>query len=137
MKNSTRVGEKSNCRDSRISRTHDCNRKEVEPGSHLTPFSFIISSLQLPPSSSPLIPSSGSIKMGSKDVSRVKWRRRRRRRQLEANAVDSKIKKLRQLVPGASQLKPERLFLRTAEHILQLRLQVNMLQALSKILKPK
>nr|KYP77185.1 hypothetical protein KK1_021459 [Cajanus cajan] len=66
--------------------------------------------------------------MGCKDMAKVKWRRRRRQ-----DAVERRLKKLRRLVPGTARTNPDRLFLKTAEHILQLRLQLNVLQALSKI----
>ncbi|XP_054810555.1 uncharacterized protein LOC129312031 [Prosopis cineraria] len=79
--------------------------------------------------------------MGSKDVSKLKWKRRRQMvdaaRSRRGSSVDKKIKKLRQLIPGGIRLNPDRLLLQTAEHILQLRLQVNVLKALSEILKLK
>lgn len=46
------------------------------------------------------------------------------------------MKKLQRLIPGGRGLQPDRLFLRTADYILHLRFQVNVLQALSKIYKP-
>lgn len=70
--------------------------------------------------------------MGCKDLAKVKWRRRRRRRRRQ-ESVGRKMKKLQKLIPGGDGLKPDRLFLRTAEHILKLRLQLNALQALTKI----
>ncbi|KAL2344303.1 hypothetical protein Fmac_005588 [Flemingia macrophylla] len=63
-----------------------------------------------------------------KDIAKVKWRRRRRQ-----VGVERRLKKLRRLVPSGAGSNPDRLFLKTAEHILQLRLQLNVLQALSKI----
>ncbi|KAG4202258.1 hypothetical protein ERO13_A05G318400v2 [Gossypium hirsutum] len=72
-----------------------------------------------------------------KEFSRMKWRRRRRWTGDSGSrgnrSVRTKVKKLQRLIPGAKGLKPDRLFLRTADYILQLRLQVNILQALSKI----
>ncbi|RVW47207.1 hypothetical protein CK203_070132 [Vitis vinifera] len=64
-----------------------------------------------------------------KEMSGEKLRRRRRR------SVRRKVKKLQRLIPGGRGLQPDRLFLRTADYILHLRLQVNVLQALSKIYK--
>ncbi|MBA0776281.1 hypothetical protein Gotri_011295, partial [Gossypium trilobum] len=63
-----------------------------------------------------------------KEFSRVKWRRRRRRWTGDSGgrgsrSVRTKVKKLQRLIPGAKGLKPDRLFLRTADYILQLRLQ--------------
>ncbi|KAF7809270.1 transcription factor PAR1-like [Senna tora] len=70
--------------------------------------------------------------MGCKDMCKVKWRRRQ-----EAGVVQRKVKKLQRLIPGATGLKADRLFLRTAQHILHLRLQLNLLQALSNTLNFK
>ncbi|KAL2957102.1 hypothetical protein AAZX31_18G124900 [Glycine max] len=67
--------------------------------------------------------------MGCKDMAKVKWGRRRRRQE----GVERRIKKLQRLVSGGTRMNPDRLFIKTAEHILQLRLQLNVLQALSKI----
>ncbi|XP_035541498.1 transcription factor IBH1-like [Juglans regia] len=61
---------------------------------------------------------------------------RQRRAGTRCWAVEMKMKKLQSLIPGGQRLKPDRLFLRTADYILHLRLQVNLLQALSKIYKP-
>ncbi|XP_012092068.1 transcription factor PAR1 [Jatropha curcas] len=69
-----------------------------------------------------------------RDFSKVKWKRRRRR--AVRGSVRSKVKKLQRLIPGGKGLQPDHLFLRTADYILQLRLQVNVLQALSKIYTP-
>ncbi|KAL5974335.1 hypothetical protein ACLOJK_030999 [Asimina triloba] len=60
-------------------------------------------------------------------LSRVKGGRR---------LVRNKFRKLQGLIPGGQGLQPDRLFLRTADYILHLRLQVNVLQALSKLYKP-
>ncbi|KAI7998748.1 Transcription factor IBH1 [Camellia lanceoleosa] len=79
---------------------------------------------------------------GCKDESRVKMqiRRERRRRRMAAAAargsVQRRVKKLQRLIPGGRGLKPDRLLLRTADYILHLRLQVNVLQTLSDIYKP-
>ncbi|GMY26181.1 transcription factor par2 [Fagus crenata] len=71
---------------------------------------------------------------GCKDFAKVKWSRTKRR--AGRGAVEMKVKKLQRLVPGGQGLNPDRLFLRTADYILHLRLQVNVLQTLSKIYKP-
>ncbi|KAK7317598.1 hypothetical protein RJT34_01970 [Clitoria ternatea] len=55
---------------------------------------------------------------------------RRRRRQGSRVVVERKMKKLQRMVPGGAGMKPELLFLKTTEHILQLRLQLNILKAL-------
>ncbi|TKY58621.1 Transcription factor IBH1 [Spatholobus suberectus] len=70
--------------------------------------------------------------MGCKDMAKVKWGKRRRRRRRQ-EGVERRMKKLQRLVPGGAGMNPDLLFLKTAEHILQLRLQLNVLQALSKI----
>ncbi|XAR48049.1 hypothetical protein NMG60_11030750 [Bertholletia excelsa] len=62
--------------------------------------------------------------------------RGRRRRIARVSLVRTKVKKLRSLIPGGRGLKPDRLFLHTADYILHLRRQVNVLQALSQIYKP-
>ncbi|KAK9117069.1 hypothetical protein Sjap_016016 [Stephania japonica] len=56
-----------------------------------------------------------------------------RRRRWE---VRMKVRRLQKLVPGGRELEPEQLFLEAAKYILQLRVQVNVLQALSKLYKP-
>ncbi|XP_021293318.1 transcription factor PAR1-like [Herrania umbratica] len=77
-----------------------------------------------------------------KEFSRVKWGRRTRRSDHGGGAggggrsARMKVKKLQRLIPGGKGLQPDRLFLRTADYILHLRLQVNVLQALSKIYQP-
>lgn len=71
---------------------------------------------------------------GCKEFAKVKCRRRRK--QAARGAVEMKMKKLQSLVPGGEGLNPDRLFLRTADYILHLRLQVDVLQTLSKICKP-
>ncbi|XVF84923.1 hypothetical protein PTKIN_Ptkin17bG0078000 [Pterospermum kingtungense] len=70
-----------------------------------------------------------------KEFSRVKWRRRRRPTAGGGggNLVRKKVKKLQRLIPGGKGLQADRLFLRTADYIMHLRLQVDVLQALSKI----
>ncbi|GLT86415.1 hypothetical protein SLE2022_377140 [Rubroshorea leprosula] len=47
-----------------------------------------------------------------------------------------KVKKLQRLIPGGKGLEVDQLLLRTADYILHLRLQLNVLQALSKIHQP-
>ncbi|CAB4295036.1 unnamed protein product [Prunus armeniaca] len=75
---------------------------------------------------------------------KMKMTRRRRQRQRQRqvggrggrrSTVQVKVKKLQMLIPGGRGLTADRLFLQTADYILQLRLQVNALQALSKIYK--
>lgn len=61
---------------------------------------------------------------------------RRRCRRVVRGSTRMKVKKLQTLVPGGRGLQPDLLFLRTAVYILQLRLQLNALQTLSKIYKP-
>ncbi|KAL5759769.1 hypothetical protein ACOSP7_018275 [Xanthoceras sorbifolium] len=71
---------------------------------------------------------------------KAKWRRSRRRSSAAAAAargsVRLKVRKLQKLIPGGQGLNPDRLFSRTAHYILQLKLQVNVLQALSQIYQP-
>ncbi|KAB2090900.1 hypothetical protein ES319_A03G154000v1 [Gossypium barbadense] len=77
-----------------------------------------------------------------KEFSMVKWRMRRRRTACSGGgstggrSVRMKIKRLQKLIPGGQLMQPDRLFLRTADYILHLRLQLNLLQALSKIYRP-
>ncbi|XP_062109473.1 transcription factor PAR2 [Humulus lupulus] len=74
------------------------------------------------------------INWSNKGSAVARWRRRRRRTMsARRGLVRMKVKKLQTLIPGGRGLKPDRLFLRTADYILRLRLQVNFLQALSKI----
>ncbi|URE42893.1 hypothetical protein MUK42_13918 [Musa troglodytarum] len=47
-----------------------------------------------------------------------------------------KVRELRRLVPGGRQLPAEQLFLHTANYISRLRLQVQVLRALSKLYMP-
>lgn len=56
-----------------------------------------------------------------------------KRRAAGRGSVRMKVKKLQKLIPGGGRLKADRLLLKTADYILHLRLQVNVLQALSKI----
>ncbi|XP_010254299.1 PREDICTED: transcription factor PAR1-like [Nelumbo nucifera] len=62
--------------------------------------------------------------------------RRRGRRVSDRRSVRMKVRKLQRLVPGGRGLQPDRLFLQTADYILHLRLQLKVLQALSKLYKP-
>ncbi|XP_059656026.1 transcription factor PAR1-like [Cornus florida] len=75
---------------------------------------------------------------GCENVSRVKMHRQHGRvsGRVSRRSVRMKVKKLQKLIPGGQGLKPDRLFLRTADYILHLKLQVDVLQALSKIYKP-
>ncbi|KAK9107998.1 hypothetical protein Syun_024009 [Stephania yunnanensis] len=61
---------------------------------------------------------------------------RRRSRRIRRWEVGMKVRRLQRLVPGGRELEPEQLFLQVAKYILQLRVQVNVLQALSKLYKP-
>lgn len=68
-----------------------------------------------------------------RDVSsKVKWQRRRRRT-TRRTSVEMKVKKLQMLIPGGKGLKLDPLFLLTADYIQHLRLQLDILQALSYI----
>ncbi|KAK9277326.1 hypothetical protein L1049_006867 [Liquidambar formosana] len=69
-----------------------------------------------------------------KAMSRVKSPQKRRR--VVRETVPMKVKKLQKLIPGGRGLQPDRLFLQTADYILHLKLQLNVLQALAKICKP-
>ncbi|XP_050238748.1 transcription factor IBH1-like [Mercurialis annua] len=74
---------------------------------------------------------------GRTDSGKMKLRRkirtRRKRGVCGGGRVEMKVKKLQRIIPGGEGLQPERLFLRTADYIMQLRSQVNILQALSDI----
>ncbi|XXG55377.1 hypothetical protein AAC387_Pa03g3061 [Persea americana] len=61
--------------------------------------------------------------------------RRLKTRRIVHGSVRNKVRRLRRLVPGGRGLQPDSLLLRTADYILQLKLQVNLLQALSKLYK--
>ncbi|CAO2829228.1 unnamed protein product [Amaranthus hypochondriacus] len=52
------------------------------------------------------------------------------------NAVARKVRKLQRLVPGGQRMQLDRLFLQTADYILHLRLQINLLQAIFKLYSP-
>ncbi|KAK4753592.1 hypothetical protein SAY87_001696 [Trapa incisa] len=69
--------------------------------------------------------------------SKIRSRRQRHRRGVAVpsnnRSVEMKVRKLQRLIPGGEGLRPELLFSRTADYISQLRLQVHVLQALSKI----
>ncbi|XP_022977324.1 uncharacterized protein LOC111477674 [Cucurbita maxima] len=75
----------------------------------------------------------------AKGIAKVKWQRRGRRGGLHggSSSVHMKMRKLQRLIPGGRRLKPDRLFLKTADYIMQLRSQVHVLQALSKIYDPR
>lgn len=74
---------------------------------------------------------------GCKDMDREKMQRRiRRRRKGVRGSVRMKVKKLQRLIPGGRSVEPDRLFLMTADYILLLKLQLNVLQALSQVYKP-
>ncbi|KAK4785000.1 hypothetical protein SAY86_001689 [Trapa natans] len=72
--------------------------------------------------------------------SKRRWCRRMKRAATAAlprpSSVQMKVRKLQRLIPGGTGLHPDLLFSRPADYILQLRLQVNVLHALSKIYGP-
>uniref|UniRef100_A0A9I9D2G7 Uncharacterized protein n=2 Tax=Cucumis melo TaxID=3656 RepID=A0A9I9D2G7_CUCME len=78
----------------------------------------------------------------SNGIGKVRWQRRGRRGGRHGGggggggSVHMKMRKLQRLIPGGRRLKPDRLFLKTADYIMQLRSQVHVLQALSKIYDP-
>lgn len=59
--------------------------------------------------------------------------RRRRNPARAASSVQRRVRTLQRLIPGGKELPADRLFSRTADYILHLRLQVHVLQELSKI----
>lgn len=61
---------------------------------------------------------------------------RRGKGEMRGGLVHKKVKKLQKIVPGGQGLKPENLLLKTADYILFLRLQIKMLQCLSKLYTP-
>ncbi|KAG6601364.1 hypothetical protein SDJN03_06597, partial [Cucurbita argyrosperma subsp. sororia] len=78
----------------------------------------------------------------TRGIAKVKWQRRGRRGGRHgggdgSSSVHMKLRKLQRLIPGGRRLKPDRLFLKTADYIMQLRSQVHVLQALSKIYDPQ
>ncbi|KAL0004152.1 hypothetical protein SO802_011713 [Lithocarpus litseifolius] len=131
MKGSGHVLQRAKCRDSGITRTDTvkckCNRRSSgwrERRSKLSDTKDLgLFLLFLTMCSN-----------GCKEFAKVKCRRRRR--QAARGEVEMKVKKLQRLVPGGEGLNPDRLFLKTADYILHLRLQVDVLQTLSKICKP-
>lgn len=62
--------------------------------------------------------------------------KRRRRGEVRSKVVRMKLRKLQGLIPGAQDLLPDRLFLQTADYIMFLRTQLNVLKALSSFYKP-
>ncbi|KAI4365880.1 hypothetical protein MLD38_021826 [Melastoma candidum] len=66
---------------------------------------------------------------------RGKWRRTRKSRPPSDgnDAVKMKVQKLKKLVPGGDDLKTEGLLSRTADYIVHMRIQVNLLQTLLKL----
>ncbi|KAG5522262.1 hypothetical protein RHGRI_034445 [Rhododendron griersonianum] len=73
---------------------------------------------------------------GCKDVDRVKIQRKIRRSKVIRGSVRMKVKKLQRLIPGGRSAEPDRLFLMTADYILHLKSQLNVLRALSQAYKP-
>lgn len=67
------------------------------------------------------------------------WRRRHcvaaKRKLVPGKSIQVKVKKLQRLVPGGSGLPADRLFTRTADYILFLKMKLGVLQALSKMYK--
>ncbi|KAL5201693.1 hypothetical protein ABZP36_036047 [Zizania latifolia] len=59
-------------------------------------------------------------------------RRRRRRRAAAVQLVGRKVRELRRLVPGAAEMPADRLLLRAAGYIAQLRARVELLRALAE-----
>ena len=56
-----------------------------------------------------------------------------RRRRRSSVAVGRKVRELRRLVPGTAAMPADRLLLRTADYIAQLRAKVELLRALSEL----
>ncbi|KAL4280058.1 hypothetical protein GQ457_03G007880 [Hibiscus cannabinus] len=74
-----------------------------------------------------------------KEFSKAKHWRMRRRRTAHSDgrrSVRMKVKRLQKLIPGGKGMQPDRLFLRTADYIMHLQLQVHILQTLSKVYQP-
>lgn len=69
--------------------------------------------------------------------SRLAARRRRetmrKARGENGGSVRRKVIELQKLVPGGEELRPDQLFARTANYIFQLKVQVRLLRALSKL----
>ncbi|XP_074301183.1 transcription factor PAR2-like [Silene latifolia] len=60
--------------------------------------------------------------------------RRRRSKGRRRGVVEKKVRKLQRIIPGGQEtVHPDRLFDLTANYILHLRLQINLLHALSKV----
>ncbi|KAG8056600.1 hypothetical protein GUJ93_ZPchr0002g23676 [Zizania palustris] len=66
-------------------------------------------------------------------VARRRTTTRRRRRRAAAVLVGRKLRELRRLVPGAAEIPADRLLLRTAGYIAQLRARVELLRALAEL----
>lgn len=68
----------------------------------------------------------------------MKRKQRRIRKPVPGNGdvVRMKVQKLRKLVPGGHELKTERLLSHTADYIMRMRFQVNLLQALLRLHHP-
>ncbi|PNT64499.1 transcription factor bHLH150-like [Brachypodium distachyon] len=62
---------------------------------------------------------------------------RRRRSTTTAVAVGRRVRELRRLVPGAAAMPADRLLVRTADYIAQLRARVELLKALSELCVPR
>ncbi|KAK8627372.1 hypothetical protein V6N13_134984 [Hibiscus sabdariffa] len=74
-----------------------------------------------------------------KEFSKVKHWRMRRRRTAHSDgrrSVRMKVRRLQRLIPGGEGMQADRLFLRTADYIVHLQLQVHILQTLSKVYQP-
>ncbi|XP_022892165.1 transcription factor IBH1 [Olea europaea var. sylvestris] len=70
------------------------------------------------------------------EIMHGKKKMREGKREMGGGLVHKKVKKLQKIIPGGQGLKPDNLLLRTADYILFLRLQINMLQCLSKVYTP-
>ncbi|XP_011071287.1 transcription factor PAR1 [Sesamum indicum] len=71
--------------------------------------------------------------MGCNRGKQMKRLRRRSDQEMGRPSVRMRVKKLQKLIPGGQGLNPDRLLLRTADYILLLRLQIDVLQTLSQL----
>ncbi|KAL8532636.1 hypothetical protein ACS0TY_009009 [Phlomoides rotata] len=70
--------------------------------------------------------------MGCNGAKKTKISRRKSRKCGKKTAVFS-VKKLQKIIPGGEGLNPDSLLLRTADYILLLKLQINVLQVLNSL----
>ncbi|PIN24946.1 hypothetical protein CDL12_02334 [Handroanthus impetiginosus] len=66
---------------------------------------------------------------------KISRKRRRNGGEPGNRAVQRKVEKLQKIIPGGGGLKPDRLLMRTADYILLLRMQINVLKYLSHELR--